>query len=96
MTHTSGEVQHLCSFWLSTKGRREDGMNGLPVVCGMEKDKRPALQQEPNVYLEPKWLRCLQSCNGLEVIGRGHQEQEEMPEAVLGGSAQLQVILFTK
>ena len=20
--------------------------------------KRPALQQEPNVYLEPKWLRC--------------------------------------
>ena len=54
MTHTSGEVQHLCSFWLSTKGRREDGMNGLPVVCGMEKDKRPALQQEPNVYLEPK------------------------------------------
>ena len=37
MTHTSGEVQHLCSFWLSTKGRREDGMNGLPVVCGKTK-----------------------------------------------------------
>ena len=53
------------------------------LVCDMEKYKRPALQQEPNVYLEPKWLRCLQCCSGLELIGPAHEELET-PEAVLG------------
>ena len=53
------------------------------LVCDMEKYKRPALQQEPNVYLEPKWLRCPQCCSGLELIGPAHEELET-PEAVLG------------
>ena len=41
-------------------------------------NKRPAFQQEPNV-----WLQCPQCCNGLEVIGLAHEELET-PEAVLG------------
>ena len=53
------------------------------LVCDMEKYKRPTLQQEPNVYLEPKWLRCPQCCSGLELIGPAHEELET-PEAVLG------------
>ena len=53
------------------------------LVCDMEKYKRPALQQEPNVYLEPKWLRGPQCCSGLELIGPAHEELET-PEAVLG------------
>ena len=52
------------------------------LVCDMEKYKRPALQQEPNVYLEPKWLQCPQCCSGLELIGPAHEL--ETPEAVLG------------
>ena len=53
------------------------------LVCDMEKYKRPTLQQEPNVYLELKWIRCLQCCSGLQLIGPAHEELE-MPEAVLG------------
>ena len=56
------------------------------LFCDMEKYKRPALQQEPNVYLEPKWLQCPQCCSGLELIGPAHEELET-PEAVLGASA---------
>ena len=46
------------------------------LVCDIEKYKRPTLQQEPNVYLEPKWLRCLprlRCCSGLELIGPAHE-----------------------
>ena len=53
------------------------------LVCDMEKYKRPPLQQEPNVYLEPKWLRGPQCCSGLELTGPAHEELET-PEAVLG------------
>ena len=52
------------------------------LVCDMEKYKRPALQQEPNVYLEPKRLQCPRCCSGLELIGPAHEL--ETPEAVLG------------
>ena len=65
------------------------------LVCDMEKYKRPALQQEPNVYLEPKWLRCPQCCSGLELIGPAHEELET-PEAVLGQALRLEVILLSK
>ena len=51
------------------------------LACDIEKYKRPTLQQEPNVYLEPKWLQCLQCCSGLELIGPAHEEVET-PEAV--------------
>ena len=51
------------------------------LVCDMEKYKRPALQQEPNVYLEPKWRQCPQCVGGLELIGPAHEELET-PEAV--------------
>ena len=50
------------------------------LVYEMEKYKRPTLQQEPNVYLEPKWLQCPQCCSGLELIGPAHEELET-PEA---------------
>ena len=33
----------------------------LVLLLPVAEIKRPALQQEPNVYLQPKWLRCLQS-----------------------------------
>ena len=65
------------------------------LVCDMEKYKRPPLQHEPNVYLEPKWLRCPQCCSGLELIGPAHEELET-PEAVLGQALRLEVILLSK
>ena len=65
------------------------------LVCDMEKYKRPALQQEPNVYLEPKLLRCPQCCSGLQLIGPAHEELET-PEAVLGQALRLEVILLSK
>ena len=58
-------------------------MSGFAGLRHGKKYKRRALQQEPNVYLEPKWLQCPQSCSGLELIGPAHEELE-MPEAVLG------------
>ena len=61
----------------------------------MEKYKRPPLQQEPNVYIEPKWLRCPQCCSGLELIGPAHEDLET-PEAVLGQALRLEVILLSK
>ena len=65
------------------------------LVCDMEKYKRPALQQEPNVYLEPKWLQCPQCCSGLELIGPAHEELET-PEECLGQAFRLEVILLSK
>ena len=65
------------------------------LVCDMEKYKRPPLQQEPNVYIEPKWLRCPQCCSGLELIGPAHEDLET-PEAVLGQALRLEVILLSK
>ena len=41
------------------------------------------MQQEPNVYLEPKWLRWPQGFSGLQLVGPAHEELET-PEAVLG------------
>ena len=58
---------------------------GFAGLRHRKKYKRPALQQEPNVYLEPKWLWCPQSCSGLELIGPAH---EELPEAVLGAETE--------
>ena len=49
----------------------------------MEKYKRPALQQEPNVYFEPKWLQCPQCCSGLELIGPAHEELDAEIEGLV-------------
>ena len=62
------------------------------LVCDMEKYKRPTLQQEPIVYLEPKWLRCLHCCSGLELIGPAHEDLRQC----LGQALRLEVILLSK
>ena len=62
------------------------------LVCDMEKYKRPALQQEPIVYLGPKWLRCLQCCSGLQLIGPAHEDLRQC----LGQALRLEVILLSK
>ena len=36
------------------------------LLISQRKDKRPALQQGPDLYLEPKWLRCL--CADLVIL----------------------------
>ena len=58
---------------------------GFAGLRHRKKYKRPTLEQESNMYLEPKWLRCPQSCSGLELIGPAH---EELPEAVLGAGTE--------
>ena len=62
------------------------------LVCDMEKYKRPALQQEPIVYLGPKWLRYLQCCSGLQLIGPAHEDLRQC----LGQALRLEVILLSK
>ena len=59
------------------------------------------MRRELNVYLEPKRLRCLPCCSGLELIGPAHEELET-PEAVgrqwagSGQALRLEVILLSK